>query len=269
MKKINLLFLGVLLFALASCGSKDNSTDKTEESTDSTETTENQTEEEPMENEETSYVYELAINQAKDGQMETFLETRAKFVEELGKEEATLNEGKWKPFFTVAPDINLETILIGMTHWKSFEGFGASAQKLMPQEPAKNYFASFNPLAYVILETVDGKPFDLESIKKDGQVVEFAIRTAKEDGAFGEPRDAFFNLLNDYEGYGFAREFKVYELGEDNMPKLKENTQAVIITWENAEAFQKAAQPLFQTKEYAGFSSKVDASTYFATSPVK
>ena len=42
-------------------------------------------------------VYELAINKAKD--WKSFTETREKFVDVLGKEEATLNEGKWKPFF--------------------------------------------------------------------------------------------------------------------------------------------------------------------------
>ena len=42
-----------------------------------------------------SSIFEIAINQSKDGQHQAFLDSRAKFVEVLGKEAATLNEGKW------------------------------------------------------------------------------------------------------------------------------------------------------------------------------
>ncbi|MEZ5056942.1 MAG: hypothetical protein R2879_07860 [Saprospiraceae bacterium] len=123
-----------------------------------------------------STIFEIAINQSKEGQHDQFLYTREKFVEVLGKEKATLNEGKWKPFFTVAPDLDLNRILIGMTTWSSMEGFGEAAGRLMPQPVAVNYFSSFDPLAYALLQTVDGKEFDMESIKEDGLVVEFAIR---------------------------------------------------------------------------------------------
>ncbi|MCB9185339.1 MAG: hypothetical protein H6601_01175 [Flavobacteriales bacterium] len=214
-----------------------------------------------------SSVFEIAINQSKDGQHQTFLETRAKFVEVLGKEEATLNEGKWKPFFTVFPDLNLDNILIGMTHWSSMQGFGETAGRLMPEQVTKDYFSSFNPLAYALLETVDGESFDMETIKTPGTVVEFAIRRGKTDDAFGGKRDAFFNSLNNYDGYKFAREFKVYKLSEEGMPTLAENTQAVIIVWENGEKFQAAAQPIFGTKEYQEFAADLDVETYFASSP--
>ncbi|MEZ4848455.1 MAG: hypothetical protein R3B93_07525 [Bacteroidia bacterium] len=214
-------------------------------------------------------VLEIAINQAKEGQEQTFFETRAKFVEVLGKEEATLNEGKWQPFFTVVPDLDLDTILIGMTHWNSLEGFGEAAARLMPQKVAVDYFSSFNPLAYAILETVDGESFDFETIKKEGLVVEFAIRKGKTDDAFGEKREAFFNSLNNYDGYKFAREFKVHKLNEKGIPILAENTQAVIIVWENVEKFQAAATPIFGSTEYQEFAGNLDVETYFASSPVK
>ena len=227
------------------------------------------TEKETTPTKEQVNMYEIAINQAKPGQEQIFLDTRAKFVEVLGKEDATLNEGKWKPFFTVVPDLNLETILVGMTHWNSLQGFGEAAGRLMPQPVAKDYFSSFNPLAYALLETVDGESFDLESIKKDGLVVEFAIRKGKTEDAFGEKRDTFFNALENYEGYKFAREFKVHKLNERGMPSLAENTQAVIIVWENPEKFQAAATPIFGSKEYADLSQNLDVETYFATSPAK
>lgn len=214
-------------------------------------------------------VFEIAINQAKDDSLNHFLETREKFVDALGKEEASLNEGKWKPFFAVNPDYKLENILIGMTEWNSFQGFGETAMKLMPQEVTKNYFASFDPLAYAILETIDGKSFDFNSIKKEGQVVEFAIRKGNTDDAFGEKREAFFASLETYDGFKFAREFKVYELDESGMPTLAENTQAVIIVWENSEKFQAAATPIFGSAEYQEFSALIDVKSYFASSPTK
>lgn len=214
-------------------------------------------------------MYEIAINQAKEGQMETFLSTRAKFVEVLGKEDATLNEGKWKPFFAVNPEIDLDRVLIGMTHWSSLEGFGEAASRLMPQPVAIDYFSSFDPLAYALLETLDGQPFDLESIKKEGRVVEFAIRHGKTSDAFGARRETFFQSLKNYEGYEFAREFKVHKLNDQGVPTLAENTQAVIIVWEGPEEFQAAATPIFSSKEYQEFAENLDVETYFASFPVR
>lgn len=214
-------------------------------------------------------VFEIAINQAKENGLKDFLETREKFVTVLGKEEAALNEGKWKPFFAVNPDYQLENILIGMTEWNSFEGFGNTAAKLMPQAVTQNYFASFDPLAYAILETVDGKQFDINSIKKEGQVVEFAIRTGKVDDAFGAIRDKFFKSLEAYDGFKFAREFKVYDLNEKGMPSLTANTQAVIIVWENSEKFQAAASQIFASEAYSDFAALIDVKTYFASVPTK
>lgn len=251
---------------LCSCGISESTGDDKEniDNSSTTEVTDNN-----QVTEKSKYMYEIAINQAKEGQEQAFLETRAKFVEVLGKEDATLNEGKWQPFFTVNPDLRLDNILVGMTHWNSLEGFGEVAGRLMPQQVAIDYFSSFNPLAYALLETVDGEPFDFETIKKEGLVVEFAIRKGKTDDAFGEARDTFFKSLEAYDGLKFAREFKVHELNEKGIPNLAENTQAVIIVWENSEKFQGAAQPIFASEEYNNFASGVDVQTYFATSPTK
>lgn len=215
-----------------------------------------------------SEIFELAINKAKDGQKQNFLDTRAKFVEVLGKEEATLNEGKWQPFFTVG-EMELGDVLVGMTHWRSLPEFGEVAGRLLPQEEARNYFASFDPFAYVLLETLDGEKFDVNTIKEEELVVEFAIRKGTTKGAFGETREIFFNSLNNYEGYKFAREFKVHQLDKNSMPALQENTQAVIIVWQNAEAFQAAANPIFASTEYNNFAQNLEVSAYFATSPTK
>lgn len=241
--KISML---ALLFLVISCGTNKNTI--------------------PSPSRKSNYMFEIAINQSKEGQHQTFLHTREKFVEVLGREDATLNEGKWKPFFTVAPDLNLDNILIGMTHWSSMEGFAEAAARLMPQQVAMDYFSSFDPLAYALLQPVDGKDFNMNSIKKEGLVVEFAIRKGKTPDAFGEKRETFFNSLNNYDGYQFAREFKVYKLSDQGIPSLAEYTQAVIIVWENVEKFQAAAQPIFGSKEYREFSENLAVETYFATS---
>lgn len=214
-------------------------------------------------------IYELAINQAKEGQLDQFLDTRSKFVQVLGKQPETLDEGKWSPFYTVDPNLDLKQILIGMTEWKSMQAFGETAGRLMPQQVTKDYFESFNPLAYALLSPVDGKPFDFSSIKQAGNVVEFAIRKGKSSDAFGNKREAFFNSLKTYDGYKFAREFIVYALDESGMPSLQKNTQAVIIVWESAEQFQTAAQPIFGSEEFQQFSNNLDVQTYFASMPVK
>ncbi|MEM7297873.1 MAG: hypothetical protein AAF391_06365 [Bacteroidota bacterium] len=222
-----------------------------------------------LNNQNMSSIYEIAINQSKEGAHDSFLSTRQKFVEVLGKEEATLNEGKWDPFFTVIPDLDLSRILIGMTHWNSMPGFGEAAARLLPQKEAVNYFSSFDPLAYALLEPVDGKSFDMNSIKKAGTVVEFAIRRGTTPDAFGEKRDTFFDSLAKYDGFQFAREFKVNKLNEQSIPVLAENTQAVIIVWESAEKFHAAAQPIFASSEYEEFAANLEIETYFASNPTE
>lgn len=264
MKHVLLAFTCLAL--ITSCGSNEDANQSHAEMTPQTEA---QSKKSPSQNNQSKYMYELAINQSKEGQHQTFLDTRAKFVEVLGQQDETLNEGKWQPFFTVAPDMDLSRILVGMTHWDSMEGFGATAGRLLPQQEARNYFASFDPLAYALLQPIDRKPFDVETIKGDSLVVEFAIRKGKTADAFGEKRETFFSSLNNYDGYQFAREFTVFKLDENSMPSLAENTQAVIIVWENIEKFQAAATPIFGSNEYQEFAANLDVETYFATSPTK
>lgn len=215
-----------------------------------------------------NHIFELAINKAKAGQYDHFLQARAQFVEVLGQEDATLNEGKWKPFFTVG-DLKLDDVLVGMTHWNSMQGFGETAGRLMPQPVTQNYFASFAPLAYVLLETADGAPFDMESIKTECNVVEFAIRKGKTPDTFGAARETFFKSLENHQGYKSAREFKVWQLDENSMPQFQEGVQAVIIVWENIDDFQAAATPIFGSAEYQKFAGNLEVSAYFATSPVR
>ena len=111
MKTINILLI-CLMLVTTSCNSAATNTSKNTSITESTDETQLIKPEKNM--------YELAINQPKEGQDQAFLESRSKFVKALGEQEETLNEGKWKPFFTVVPDLKLDNILVGMTHWNSF-----------------------------------------------------------------------------------------------------------------------------------------------------
>ena len=119
------------------------------------------------------------------------------------------------------------------------------------------------------MQTVDGEAFDMNSIKAEGNVVEFAIRKGKTADAFGEKRETFFNSLNAFDGYKFAREFKVHKLSEQGIPSLAENTQAVIIVWESVEHFQAAATPVFASQSYQEFAEQLEVEAYFASFPTK
>ena len=124
--QIKFLAMTLVVFA-ASCGTNQSPNSEEGKNSNQNAQTVSHKETEVVDNQsqkkESKYMYELAINQSKEGQHQNFLDTRAKFVEVLGNQEETLNEGKWNPFFTVAPDLNLDNILIGMAHWNSMEGF--------------------------------------------------------------------------------------------------------------------------------------------------
>lgn len=213
------------------------------------------------------HVFELSINVAKDGQKDAFFNTRTQYLTEVNQESASLSSGTWNPFFTVIPDLTLDEILIGLTHWNSIQGFEETYARLIGQEAGQNYTATFDPLSHVILETLDGETFDMSTIQENGLVIEFAVRKGKTEDAFGAKREAFFNSLPNYDGYKFAREFKVYKLDANNKAVLQENTQAVMIVWENATKFNAAATPIFGTTEYQEFAEVIDVETYFATNP--
>lgn len=216
---------------------------------------------------EMSTTFEIAINQAKDGQKDKFWSSRKDFVSLLSKEENALNDGKWAPFFALDPKMDLSSVVVGMTEYPSIQAFGEIASRLVPTKEAAEYFSSFNPLAYGLLETIDGKHFDISTIKEEGLVVEFAVRKVKEADAFGTKRETFFKSLEKYDGFKFSREFKMFKLDEKGMPHFAEGYQVVIIVWEDTTKFQAAAGPVFQSKEYAEFAGAIEVEAYFATNP--
>jgi len=202
-------------------------------------------------------IYELAINKVKEGKSGDFKNARANFLVEMKKEDGCGNDGAWRSFFTTDPEIRAEDVLVGMTKWESIDAFNKAAEHLMPLEVTKNYFGTFDQLAYLQLQTEDGESFDLNKLFKDGQVVEFAVRETKEgkEDVFAEKRKAFFDKLATYDGYIFDREFVA----------VNGTVHGVIIAWESPEVFQKAAETVFGLPEYGDFMSITDMKAYQAT----
>ena len=206
-------------------------------------------------------IYELAMNKVKEGKSADFQAARADFIVEMKKEAGCGIDGAWRSFFTTAKDINPEDVTVGMTKWESMGAFGKAGEHLMPLDVTKNYFETFDLLVYLQLQPEDGKDFDVNSLLKDGQVVEFAVRKTKDDkkDVFAEKRKAFFDKLAENTGYVFDREFVAVD----------GSVRTVIIVWESMEDFQNAAGKIFQLPEYEDFVSIVDVQAYQATQFVK
>jgi len=206
-------------------------------------------------------IYELAINKVKKGRSDDFKNAREKFITEMKKEEGVGVDGAWQSFFTTAPDIDAKDVLVGMTKWDSMGAFGKAAEHLMPMQVTKNYFDTFDSLVYLQLQPENGKSFDLNSLLKDGQVVEFAVRITKEakKDVFAEKRKTFFDILAGYKGFVFDREFVAVD----------GSVRAVIIVWESLEDFKTAGKTIFQLPEYKDFVSIVDVKAYQAAQVVK
>lgn len=203
-------------------------------------------------------ILELAINRQKAGMAKEFSATRARFVKVLQEEPTVTGDGKWRSFFTVDEGVNPEDVLVGITEWASMEAFGEAADRLLPLEAAAQYFATFDILAYLQIQPEDGGDFDLRLLSGPDQIVEFAVRAIKpgQGDEFVARRTALFDRLATYDGYRFDREFVV--VGD-------ETTRAVIIVWESAEAFDKAAETVFALPEYGEFMAINDVQTYQAT----
>lgn len=214
-------------------------------------------------------IFEIAINQSKQSKHQTFLETRKNFVKVLQNEKATLNEGKWSPFFTIDPNIDLKSVLAGITKWRSIIEFEQTAERLILQKEAKDYFSSFNPLVYALLEPLDGEEFNLESLKESGNVVEFITSKRKTTEAFGEARELFLKSLKNTDGFKFAKKFKVYKFGGNGKPNFIEDIQSTVVVWESAEKFMAASQTILDSKPYKNYVSLVEVENYFAMHPAK
>ncbi len=205
-------------------------------------------------------IFELAINQAKPEQAEEFKSTREAFVAEMLKEEGLGPNPTFLSFFTLSGELESE-VYVGLTEWASMDAIQQAAQNLGSDPVFKNYAATFDPLAYVRMKPEDGKPFDINDILKEGQVVEFAVRTVKPEFVddFPERREAFFDRVAEEKGYILDREFVAVEGDE----------RVVIIAWDSPENFQNALQNLTQKPEMEQFFSILDVQTYQASQRIE
>lgn len=200
-------------------------------------------------------IYELAINQVKAGRLTDFYTARQIFITQMKKAEGVGQDGFFESFFTM-PGENETEVFVGVTEWGSSEMFANAARQLMPTDAFKDYFQTFDQLAYLQVQPEDGYPFNLQDIMEDGLVVEFAVRKTKagREAVFPEKRKGFFDLVAAQNGYLFDREFVTVD----------GTTRAVIIAWESMADFQAALVVLSQKAEMADFMSIVEVQAYQA-----
>ena len=201
-------------------------------------------------------IYELAINKVKPGRLADFKAARAAFITEMKKAEGVGPDAAYQSFFTM-PGENETEVFVGVTEWSSAEDFAAAAAQLMPTEAFRNYFQTFEQLAYLQLCPEDGKPFNLQKIAGDDFVIEFAARTVKpgQEHLFAEKRRAFFDAVGAQPGYLFDREFVA----------IDSDVKAVIIAWASQADFQNALGALSQMPEMGDFFSILNVQAYQAT----
>lgn len=155
------------------------------------------------------------------------------------------------------PIKNDSEVYVGITEWRSMGAFGKAGATLVPTSAFKNYFQTFDQLAYVQLRPEDGVVLDMASLMKPGQAIEFAVRKPKagQEGVFAERRKAFFDKVAVQKGYVFDKE----------LVAIDGSTQAVIIVWESMADFQNALGALSKMPEMGGFLSILDVQAYQAT----
>ena len=202
-------------------------------------------------------IFELAISNIKEGRKEDFATTRANLIAELNKTKGYKKEGNFQSFLSADKTLNPQDIQVGIIKWESEQAFGQAVQPLLPTDTFKNYLDTFDPLMFLRIQTEDGQDFDINTITKKGQVVEFTITEIKEgqEALFVEKHNVFFDKLSQSKGFIYQRGFVV----------PGEKTQVAITVWESMEDFQKAGEALPQLKEYVDFISLADLKGFQAT----
>ena len=89
-------------------------------------------------------------------------------------------QGQSAPISSPTPTPDETEVFVGMTRWESMEAFGKAGEKLLPTPIAGNFFATFDMKAYVQVQLIKGDDFDLNTLAKNGQILEVAVRTYQE-----------------------------------------------------------------------------------------
>ncbi|MCB1449357.1 MAG: hypothetical protein KDJ67_04435 [Nitratireductor sp.] len=203
----------------------------------------------------TGPVYEIAIQEVKNGDVAAWTAARAPLLEGLAQTKGVEEDWTLKAFFTF-PEPGPLPVYVGLTRWSSIDDFNAASSAMMSMPQVQEFFGKVNMQAFVQVATADGQPFILEDyINKKGQVLEVAVRTPKagQEGNFDAARAGFFGKIAEQPGYIFDREFVTAD-----------NKKVVMIGWESQEQFMAALGKLSQMPEMGAFFSIVDASAYQA-----
>jgi hypothetical protein len=203
----------------------------------------------------TGPVYEIAIQEIRNGDVADWTAARAPLLEGLAQTPGVEADWTLRAFFTF-PEPGPLPVFVGMTRWSSIEDFNTAASQMMEMPVVQSFFEKVNLQAFVQVAPADGQPFVLEDyINAPGQVLEVAVRTpmAGHEDEFDEARAAFFGRVAEQDGYIFDREFVTAD-----------GQRVVMIGWDSQEQFMAALGALSQMPEMGAFFGIIDASAYQA-----
>lgn len=203
----------------------------------------------------TGPVYEIAIQEIRNGDVADWTAARAPLLEGLTQTPGVEEDWTLRAFFTF-PEPGPLPVYVGLTRWSSIEHFGAAAQAMMTMPVVQSFFEKVTMQAFVQVAPADGQPFILEDyINRPGQVLEVAVRTPKagHEDEFDAARAAFFGRVAEQPGYIFDREFVTAD-----------GQRVVMIGWDSQPQFMAALGALSQMPEMGAFFGIIDASAYQA-----
>jgi hypothetical protein len=203
----------------------------------------------------TGPIYEIAIQEVKNGDVADWTAARAPLLEGLAQTPGVEEDWTLRAFFTF-PEPGPLPVYVGLTRWSSIENFGAASKAMMTMPVVQSFFEKINMQAFVQVAPADGQPFILEDyINQPGQVLEVAVRTPKagHEGDFDAARAGFFGKVAEQDGYIFDREFVTAD-----------GQRVVMIGWESQPQFMAALGALSQMPEMGAFFGIIDASAYQA-----
>ena len=203
----------------------------------------------------TGPVYEIAIQEVKNGDVADWTAARAPLLEGLEQTPGVEEDWTLNAFFTF-PEPGPLPVYVGLTRWSSIEDFAAASSAMMGMPVVQSFFEKVNMQAFVQVAPADGQPFILEDhINTPGQVLEVAVRAPKpgEEGNFDAARAGFFGKVAEQPGYIFDREFVT-----------PDGAKVVMIGWDSQEQFMTALGALSQMPEMGAFFGIIDPSAYQA-----
>lgn len=203
----------------------------------------------------TGPVYEIAIQEVKNGDVADWAAARAPLLEGLAQTPGVEADWTLRAFFTF-PEPGPLPVYVGLTRWSSIDDFNAASQAMMTMPVVQAFFEKVNMQAFVQAAPADGQRFILEDhINRPGQVLEVAVRQPKpgEEGKFDAARAVFFGRVAEQPGFLFDREFVTAD-----------GQRVVMIGWDSQAQFTAALGVLSQTPEMSAFFGIINVGAYQA-----